>query len=122
MHIRTRPEVSAAILLGGVAVLNALLGGSGRTPLLQPPELALPAPGSEAGKTLTWCRGNVAIIHDMYWASACSVVAQEQRQRGEAGDDSPECTLPHDRAWSLNTARAKAEQQCLEEATAMAGR
>jgi hypothetical protein len=33
-------------------------------------------------------------------------------------DDSPDCTLPDDRARPLNVARAKAEQQCLDDAVA----
>ena len=126
MHIRHNPATAAAFLLGGMAVLHVLLGGSGATSLLRPPQYTLPSPSSHAGKTLEWCRANVSIIHDVYWASACSVVAEEQRKRrtegAEAPDDSPDCTLPNDRALVLNKAREKAEQQCLDEATAMARR
>jgi hypothetical protein len=127
MQIRHHPAMTAAILLGGMAVLHALLGGSGGASLLGAREpLPLPSPASQAGKTLDWCRGNVSIIHDVYWASACSVVAEQQRQQlregGETPDGSPDCTLPDDRARPLNLARAKAEQQCVEEAAAMTGR
>jgi hypothetical protein len=124
MHIRYRPETAAAILLGGIAVLHGLLGGSGGASLLRSVEPALPAPESSAGQALHWCRANVAIIHDVYWASTCQVVAEEQRRRGPAGgeppDDSTDCTLPDQRAQPLNLARAIADQQCLDEARAMA--
>lgn len=127
MQIRHHPATTAALLLAGMAVLHALLGGSGGASLLHPAaQRPLPAPGSHAGKTLEWCRANVSIIHDVHWASACSLVAEEQRKGnpagGEAPDDSPDCTLPDQRARPLNMARAKAEQQCLEEAAAMAAR
>jgi hypothetical protein len=126
MQIRHHPATAAAILLGSMAVLHALLGGSGGASLLHPAERPLPSPATPAGKTLEWCRGNVSIIHDVYWASACSVVAEEQRKAtpapNEAPDGSPDCTLPDDRARSLNLARAKADQQCVEEAAAMAQR
>lgn len=146
MRIWHHPLTPAAILLAGIAALHALLGAGGRVP--QAPQGAqrvepaqLPAPGTSERKSLDWCRHNVAIIHDVYWASACTVVADEQRQRRaacsearaspagapadlacppalEPPDDSPECTLPNDRALLLNTARAHAEQQCFDELTA----
>ena len=125
MQIRHHPATTAALLLGGMAVLHALLGGSGGAALMHRTEQRspLPAPGSHAAKTLEWCRSNVTIIHDVHWASACSLVAEEQRKGhtagDEAADDSPDCTLPDQRALPLNMARAKAEQQCLEEAAAM---
>ena len=126
MQIRRHPATAAVILLTGMAVFHALLGGSGGASLLRPVQRPAPSPASQAGKTLDWCRGNVTIIHDVYWASACSVVAEEQRKQpkpgGEAPDASPDCTLPDDRARLLNAARAKAEQQCVEEAAAMSQR
>lgn len=141
-------ETTAAVLLAGIAAIHALLGATGHWPqgggaaqqsAVQPP---LPAPGSSARKAFEWCTDNVSIIHDVYWASACMVVADEQRRRRAAcgasqslsglatadpecaaalapPDDSPDCTLPDQRALSLNRARAKAEQQCLEEAGAL---
>lgn len=125
MHIRLRPETAAGFLLAGMAVLHGLLGGSGGASLQQRADgPALPSPTSKAGKTLEWCRVNVTMIHDVHWASMCSVVAEEQRRAGrpqdESPDDSPDCTLPEERARPLNVARAKAEQQCLEEATGTA--
>jgi hypothetical protein len=143
MRIRHHPHTPAAVLLAGIAALAALLGGGGGAPwaALQgasraPVAPALPAPGSTERKAFDECRHNVSIVHDVYWASACTVLADEHRQlrsacmasRGspqllcppllEPVDDSPECTLPDDRAASLNAARAQAEQECLDEATA----
>lgn len=147
MRIRHHPHTPAALLLGGIAALYALLGGGGGVPHgppyrpgAQPDQRPLPAPGTNERKSLDWCRHNVGIIHDVYWASACAVLADEQRQRRaactqaaaspsgagdvachaalEPPDDSPECTLPNERALLLNTARANAEQQCLDEALA----
>lgn len=124
MHIPHRPEAAAAILLAGMALLHGVLGGSGGASLLRTAEApSLPAPGSRAGQTLEWCRSNVTIIHDVYWASACSVVAEEQRRLhpdAAAPDGSPDCTLPDERARLLNAARANAEEQCVQEAVAMA--
>ena len=103
----------------------------------------MPAPGTHARRAFDWCRESVANIHDEYWASACAVVAAEQRQRrracagtpagmsgpadpvcapdAPAPDDSPDCTLPDERAKPLNLARAQAEDNCLADAVAGAG-
>jgi len=78
---------------------------------------ALPLPGSSARAALEWCRENVSIIHDVHWATACAAHAETQRaSHAEAADDSPDCTLPAERAATLNAARAQAEDQCLAEA------
>ena len=119
-------DTAAAILLMGLAVLHGLLGGGGAWPrgaaLFAPAERQLPSLGSSARNTLEWCRVNVTIIHDVHWASACAVLAEEQRAQGNAdADDSAECTLPDDRAGALNLARAQAEQQCLDDALAGEG-
>lgn len=147
MRIRHHPHTPAAVLLAGIAAVHALLGGDAGAPLRAlsrapapvSDQRSLPAPGSTARKNLDWCRHNVAIVHDVYWASACSVLADEQHRRraacAEAGasgagsqpdvachaaielpDDSAECTLPNEHALVLNTARAHAEQQCFDEA------
>ena len=123
MRSSDHADIAAAILLMGLAVLHGLLGGGGawpRSASFSPPvEQQLPSLGSSARDTLEWCRANVVIIHDVHWASACAVLAGEQLgQGGVDPDDSPECTLPDDRAGALNGARAKAEQQCLDEALA----
>ncbi len=147
MRIHEHPDTAAALLLVGIAALHALLDRSGGWPEagLRPPSLqrSLPAPGSSARRALEWCNANVSMIHDVYWASACVVAAEEQRRRGTAcllaaaserasergceaalqtPDDSPDCTLPEDRARPLNLARAKAEEQCLEEARGLAAK
>lgn len=146
MRTRDRSATAAAILLAGIAASHALLGGAGRWPagasLAPSVQQPLPPEGSSARKAFEWCQDNVTIVHDVYWASACVVVAEEQRrqrtacleaqaslQGAAAGpeceaaaappDDSPDCTLPDARALPLNKARAKAEQQCLDEATAV---
>jgi len=123
MRSRDHADTAAAILLMGLAVLHGLLGGGGGWPpaasFLEPVAKPLPSLGSSARNALEWCQANVAIIHDVHWASACSVLAEEQRgQEGAEPDDSPECTLPDDRAGPLNLARARAEQQCVDEALA----
>ena len=147
MRILQHPHTPAAVLLGGIAALHAVIGGGGGVPgapARSPPAtqaatahtVQLPPAGSAARKNLDWCRHNVEIVHDVYWASACSVLADEQRSRGrdclqaahgataqarceavlQAADGSPECTLPDDRAQLLNLARSRAEQQCFDEA------
>jgi hypothetical protein len=140
MRIRDHPESTAAILLVGIAALHAMLGAAGGWPqgvLLAGPVLRpLPPVGSSARKDMDWCLQNVSIIHDVYWASACVVDAQQQYDRRVAclathpgkdracdtglgpPDDSSDCTLPDIRARDLNVARARAEQQCLDEAAA----
>jgi hypothetical protein len=144
MRIRDHPGSAAAILLTGVVVLHAMLGMGGGwlssgTPLGKNVS-ALPVEGSRARVALQWCREHVTIIHDVYWAAACSVYAEQEQKRrtaclhaqGSAAastdspcegalaplDDSPDCTLPDARASTLNIARAAAEQQCLVEAAA----
>ncbi|MBC5782622.1 hypothetical protein H8N03_06670 [Ramlibacter sp. USB13] len=119
MRIRHDPATAAAILLVGVAALHGLLGSRlGPAPAAVAPAArqALPAAGTQARTALEWCRENVAIIHDVHWASACSAAAAA----GEA-EDSTECTLPDERARPLNVARASAEQQCLDDALAGTG-
>jgi hypothetical protein len=140
MRIRDHPQATAAILLVGLSALHALIGAAGGGPPRAFLAASLPHPlpplGSSARKDIDWCLQNVTIIHDVYWASACAVDAQKQRARslaclashsGNAGacdagreppDDSSDCTLPDSRARDLNLARAKAEQQCLDEAAA----
>lgn len=140
MRLQDHPETTAAMLLVGLAALHGLLGAAGGWPqgvlLAAPAPRPLPPVGSRARKDIDWCLENVSMIHDVYWASACAVDAQEQRARRiaclgphagdrracetglEAPDDSTDCTLPEHRARDLNTARAKAEQQCLDEAAA----
>jgi hypothetical protein len=121
MRVLDRPERAAAMLLGGIAVLNAFMdvatGRPQRVSGAAPMARVLPVAGSTARKTMDWCLENVTMIHDVYWASACATEAKEQRAPGgEPPDDSPDCTLPEGRARVLNAARAEAEQQCVDEA------
>lgn len=111
MQIRPHAPTTAAMLLGGIAALHALLGFGMRQP---PPaddtaRMAIaPAFGSSGRIVLERCRENVGIIHDVYWAAACLATP----------DDSPECTLPTARAQDLNASRATAEARCFDEALA----
>jgi len=120
MRIRDHPATAAAaILLAGLAALPGLLGGRGwprPASVIAPARPHLPAPGTRARERLEWCRENVAMIHDVYWAAACAAAASPANP-----DDSPECTLPNERARPLNAARAKAEQKCLDDALAGVG-
>ena len=140
MRLANHPQATAAVLLVGLAALHALLGAAGGGPQGALRATAAPHPlppvGSSRRKDLDWCLQNVSIIHDVYWASACAVAAREQRARrnaclarrtgaegacameAEPPDDSTDCTLPEQRAGELNAARARAEQQCLEDAGA----
>ena len=146
MHLRDHPGTAAGILLACIAAHYAVSDRARTwprdTPLLAPAPHALPPAGSSARKTLDWCRENVAMVADVYWASACTAVAGEQQQRrrtcdaasesepanradplcapgAPTPDDSPDCTLPDERARPLNAARAKAEQMCLDDALAI---
>lgn len=144
MYLRDHPGTAAAILLACIAAHYAAFDHartwSHAAALPAPVRHVLPAPGTSARRAFEWCRENVANIHDEYWASACAVVAAEQRQRrlacpmasartarpadpvcapdAPAPDDSPDCTLPNERAKPLNLARAKAEDNCLADALA----
>lgn len=136
MHLRDHPGTAAGILLACIAahyaVSDRARSGPREATLPDVARATLPLPGSPARTTLDWCRENVAIVADVSWASACAAVAGELRQRrsgcsdascafaDEAADDSPDCTLPDDRARPLNAARAKAEQMCLDDALASA--
>lgn len=120
MHIRHHPSTAAALLLAGIAVLNALLG-AGPSRFLMPSNsdagMAPPALGGNARMVLERCRENVAMIHDVHWAFACMANARDAKASGaDTADDSPECTLPDDRAVGLNAARSSAENQCMAEA------
>ncbi|MDB5958128.1 hypothetical protein [Ramlibacter sp.] len=125
MQIRDHTHTAAAILLAGVVALFALCGdGPGRDLLSATSLPRLPPPGSNARVRFDACLQNVAVIHDLYWASACSVVAAEKRRRRawdlQDEDDSPDCMLPEDRARRLNEGRAAAERECQDEAGASA--
>jgi hypothetical protein len=121
MRIQQHTQAAAAILLVGVLALFARLADRpGQEPLAATAPPTLPPPGSNARASFDSCLQNVGVIHDLYWASACSVVAAEKRRRGafdlQDEDDSPDCMLPQERARRLNEARAAAEQECRDEA------
>lgn len=119
MRIRDHPGTAAAILLVGSLALHGLLGSRiwpAPATVIAPARQPLPAPGTPARNSLEWCSENVAMIHDVYWASACDAAAKA----GEA-EDSTDCTLPNERARPLNAARARAEQKCLDDALAGMG-
>jgi hypothetical protein len=111
MRIRLDATTAAAVLLSGVALLNAVNGGV--APVFPPgllPEQAARSrmPLSEFERlALESCYENVTIIHDVHWAAACMT---------NPGDDSSDCTLPDERAGRLNAARWAAEDRCVDEA------
>jgi hypothetical protein len=111
MHMHFSATTQAGLLLAGLALLDAV---TGRWPAVVPPQaaqepgrIAMLAPDGRIA--LQHCRAHVAIIHDVHWAAACL---------GNPRDDSPECTLPDERAAPLNLARARAEERCFHEASA----
>ena len=110
MNIRLNATAATGIFLVGVAAINAGHGAIGR---VRPANFALSEPAAALSTNgrhvLERCRQNVTIIHDVHWAAACM---------GNTEDDSPECTLPEDRAAALNTARSTAENMCIDEAVA----
>jgi len=142
MRTSVRTGIAAVVLLVGVLALFARSTEAprqDRPPVLERP--ALPPAGSTARARFDACRQNVATIHDLYWASACTVFAGERRQHRldceakahasppgrpvpgcapviEDDDDSPDCMLPENRAQRLNEARTAAEQECLDDAKA----
>ena len=103
MQIRAHSGAAAVLLLLAVAVLLAVSGSLPHRASLS---------GTQRAK-VEWCLDNVSMIHDVHWAAACAKLAEETQ-----GDDSPDCTLPDDRARPLNAARGKEEQQCFDEASA----
>lgn len=111
MRMHLRPTTQAALLLVGLAMLNAV---TTRRPAQDTPVVAqthgpVALLATDGRMALRRCREHVAIIHDVHWAAACM---------GNLPDDSPECTLPDERAAPLNLARAKAEERCVHEARA----
>lgn len=119
MRMLLGDRTAAGLMLAGIAVLDALGGGSWRPPAPPTVPLALPSAGQLAVER---CRDHVTIIHDVHWAAACMTLAEEQMAAGlfapDAVDDSPECNLPPQRAESINAERAAAEDRCLAEAVA----
>lgn len=127
-----------AILLAGAGVfyqLGAELPAS-RRPAWDRERAAARQPELEQ------CGEAAALNHDIGWAAACMLVAQEARAR-HAGclgdplvmdsprlgkqhcdktyspeDDSPECTLPRARAAILNAQMKNALDRCLDQAGA----
>ena len=97
---------------------------------------------SATSPELEQCVAAAGLIHDISWASACMLVAEEAEVRHAdclkdslvmgspqlgkehcdktygPSDDSPECTLPPARAATLNAQLKGAEDSCLEEARA----
>ena len=101
MRLHLSATTGAALLLAGMALIHAWSARS-------PAGLPHAAPQAVVNRAvLSRCEEHVANIHDVHWAAAC--MSNE--------DDSPECTLPDERAAVLNMARAKAEARCLLDAT-----
>jgi hypothetical protein len=108
----------------------------------EPPSRVGAAAVAGSQPELQQCGEAAVLLHDVSWASACMLVAQEadarhadclrdplimnnpqlgkahcDQHRG-AEDDSPECTLPLARAATLNASLKAAEDQCLAQAKA----
>jgi hypothetical protein len=113
MRIRLDATTTAAVLLSTMALLNAVTGGRElRLPaVLWPAQSARPwMPRNEFERlALEICRENVTIIHDVHWAAACMTNPE---------DDASDCTLPDERAATLNAARWAAEDRCVDELAA----
>ena len=130
---------TAALLLAGAVTIYAVIAvSSGGRNAPGAKQLVVQAPLTVNGReVLGRCRHNVTIIHDVHWAAACDVNAQDLElkhaacQRAAASgdappacafleppDDSPECNLPPSRAYTLNNSRAAAENMCFDEAAA----
>ena len=130
---------AAALALAGAVVIGALIAasyGSRDAPAAR--RAADPAQlGANGREVLGRCSHSVMIIHDVHWAAACDVTARELelkhaacRRAADSGeappacafmeppDDSTDCSLPPGRAYTLNNARAAAENQCFDEAAA----
>ena len=136
---------SAATLLAGVAILCqlALLNPAGGWLRMNTDSTGPEArnTGAATSPILEQCMHAATLLHDIHWASACMVVAEKAEashagclrdplvmgnpKLGEAHcekqhprqDDSPECTLPLDRAASLNTLLKESESRCFSEAS-----
>jgi hypothetical protein len=136
MHQLLKTPLIAAALLAGAAVLY---------------RAAVPVPGEGAVTSmpsgpqrlgLERCKEHVLMVHDVRWAAACTVLAEQEATRhaqcladaamvgnpqlgkdycnrtlAEA-DGSAECTLPPERAAPLNAMLRDDEEKCAVEARA----
>ena len=133
MDIRLKAMQTVAIVLAAGALLSQFLGSRGMS-LEDPPwsQGARKAAVSDSRTAILGrCVENAQMIHDVYWATACMQVAEQQKaaharcMEAELGrehcdrqftpDDAPDCTLPPDRAATLNRAFELAEDRCVEE-------
>jgi hypothetical protein len=135
MHPSLKTPLIAGMLLAGAAVLY---------------RAAFPVPGEPAVTAgpqrvaLEHCEKHVLMVHDVRWAAACMVLAEQAEARhaqcladpaivgnpqlgkdycnrafAEA-DGSAECTLPPERAAPLNAILRDDEEKCAVEARAVA--
>jgi hypothetical protein len=138
MHQSLKMPLIAVVLLAGVAVLF---------------RAAVPVPGERAVTVMSSgpqrlalerCEKHVLMVHDVRWAAACMVLAeQEEAQHAQCladpaivgspqlgkdycnrafaeADGSAECTLPPERAAPLNAILQDEEDKCAVEARAAA--
>ena len=130
-----RPLI-AGMLLAGVAVLH-------RAAAPVPVERAVtPIPSGPQRLALEGCEKHVLMVHDVRWAAACMVLAEQEEARHarcladpaivgnpQLGKDycnrafaevdgSAECTLPPERAAPLNAILQDEEEKCAVEARA----
>lgn len=65
-------------------------------------------------QALAECAESAMLLHDVRWAAACMLLAQQDETR----DGSTDCELPDAHAARLNELFHRAEQRCLAEAGA----
>lgn len=76
------------------------------------PRTALSALAPSARHALAECGESAMLLHDVRWAAACMLLAQQDETR----DGSTDCELPPAHAARLNALLDRAEQRCLADA------
>lgn len=105
MDRRLKASIAAAALLAGVGALQLA-------------RVLLPAGQAGGGEVAVaaravadeHCLQAAWLIHDLRWAAACMVAAEDEP--AGAADGHPDCTLPQAKAAALNAALSLEEQRC----------
>lgn len=103
------PAMAIALVAGlGVAAWISGLplvtdGGARTVPLMNEAQLAQEQ----------HCVQGAQLVHDVRWAAACTVAAEQGQ-----GDGMADCDLPNDRAAALHALLREAERSCAVEARA----
>ena len=93
-------RLKASIVLA-VPLAAAAIGGS---MLSDPREVKVAAPRA----IVEHCRRAAELLYDVTWAATCTALAKKN-----AGDDSPDCTLPDADAAKVNAILQAEETRCL---------